>query len=345
MELHRPDLDAAARQGLINVDQAEALWRFLDAHQRAHRAGFRPAHILVYLGGLIAIGAMTLFMTLGWERFGGGGLFVIAVGYAGGAIAVAHWMLHRQQLPIPAGILGALAIALVPLAVYGLQNMMGWWPEGETARDYHRHIDGRWLMMELATLAAGAVMLWWFRLPFLVMPVAVTLWYLSMDLTPLIAGQADVDWELRKGVSLYAGLLIIGLAFWVDLRGRRGPDFAFWLYLAGVVAFWGGLTMLRSDSELAKLGYGAINLGLIAVGAVLSRRVFAVFGGLGVAGYLGHLAYTVFRDSLWFPFALTLIGLAVVGAGILWQRHEQALTQRLRRHLPAALRELIEARA
>ena len=33
-----------------------------------------PAHILYYLGGLIAIGAMTLFMTLGWERFGGGGL-------------------------------------------------------------------------------------------------------------------------------------------------------------------------------------------------------------------------------------------------------------------------------
>lgn len=345
MHLQRHDLDAAARQGLIDDQQAEALWRFLDAHQGVHRAGFRPAHILYYLGGLIAIGAMTVFMTLGWERFGGGGLFGIAVVYAGAAIAVAHGLLHRQQLPIPAGILGALAVALVPLAVYGLQNIMGWWPEGEAARDYHRHIDGRWLMMELATLAAGAVMLWWFRLPFLVMPVAVTLWYLSMDLTPLIAGQADVDWELRKLVSLYAGLLIIGLAFWVDLRSRRGPDFAFWLYLAGVMAFWGGLTMLRSDSEWSKLGYGAINLGLIAVGALLSRRVFAVFGGLGVAGYLGHLAYSVFRDSLWYPFALTLIGLAVVGAGILWQRHELALTQRLRRHLPAPLRELIEARA
>ena len=82
------------------------------------------------------------------------------------------------------------AAALVPLAVYGLQNLLGWWPEGEAARDYHRHIDGRWLMMELATLAAGAVMLWRFRLPFLVMPVAVTLWYLSMDLAPLLAGSA-----------------------------------------------------------------------------------------------------------------------------------------------------------
>lgn len=345
MDLHRHDLDAAARSGVIDVSQADALWRFLDAHQREHRAGFRAAHILYYLGGLIAIGAMTVFMTLGWERFGGAGLFTIVAVYAAAAIAVTHWLLHRHQLPIPAGILGALALALVPLAIYGLQNMLGWWAMGETARDYHRHIDGRWLMMELATLAAGAAMLWRFRLPFMVMPVAVTLWYLSMDLTPFLAGRADVDWELRKLVSLWVGLLITGLAFWVDLRGRRGLDFAFWLYLAGVSAFWSGLSMLRSDSELSKLGYCAINLGLIGVGAVLSRRVFAVFGGFGVAGYLGHLAYTVFGDSLWFPFALTLIGLAVIGAGILWQRHEQALTERLRRRLPAPLRELIESRA
>jgi hypothetical protein len=52
---------------------------------------------------------------------------------------------------------------------------------------------------------------------------------------------------------------------------------------------------------------------------VLSRRVFAVFGGLGVAGYLGYLASHLFRDSLLFPFALTLIGLAVIGAGLWWQ--------------------------
>lgn len=345
MDLQRHDLDAAARRGLIDPAQAEPLWHFLQARQHDQRPGFRPAHILYYLGGLIAIGAMTLFMTLGWERFGGGGLMGIALVYGAGAVAATHWLLHRRQLPVPAGILGTLAIALVPLAVYGLQNLLGWWVEGETARDYHRHIDGRWLMMELATLAAGAVMLWRFRLPFLVMPVAVTLWYLSMDLAPLLAGSPDVDWALRKWVSLYVGLLIIGLAFWVDVRSRRSPDFAFWLYIAGVAAFWGGLSSMRSDSEWSRLAYCAVNLGLIAVGAALSRRVFAVFGGLGVAGYLGYLSWSVFRDSLVFPFALTLIGLAVIGAGLAWQRREQALSRRLRGWLPTALRELIEARA
>lgn len=345
MDLQRPDLDAAAEAGLIDREQAERLWAFLAARGRDQRPSFRAAHILYYLGGLIAIGAMSLFMTLGWERFGGAGIAVIATVYAVGALAVADWLLRARGQPIPAGLLAALAVALVPLAVYGVQNAIGWWAEGETARDVHRHIDGRWLMMELATLAAGAAVLWRWKLPFSVMPVAVTLWYLTMDLAPLIAGRPDVDWELRKLVSLYTGLALIALAFWVDIRSRHGPDFAFWLYLAGVLAFWGGLSTMRSDSEWSRLAYCGINLGMIVVGAVLSRRVFAVFGGLGVAGYLGYLANVLFKDSLLFPFALTLIGLAVIGAGLWWQKREQLLATRLRAGLPAPLRELLEARA
>lgn len=343
MDLKRTDLQAAEAQGLIPAGQTDALWTFLQA-RHADRPGFRTSHILYYLGGLIAIGAMSLFMTLGWERFGGTGLAVIAVVYAVAALATADHLLRARGQPIPAGLLAALAVALVPLAVYGLQQAAGLWPEGEAARDYHRHIDGRWLLMELATLAAGAAVLWRWRLPFSVMPVAVTLWYLTMDLAPFLAGQPDVDWELRKLVSLVTGLALIGLAFWVDLRSRHGPDFAFWLYLAGVLAFWGGLSLMRSDSEWSKLAYCGINLAMIGVGALLSRRVFAVFGGLGVAGYLGYLAQVLFKDSLVFPFALTLVGLGVIGAGLWWQKHEQTLAARLRAPLPRALRELLEAR-
>jgi hypothetical protein len=83
---------------------------------------------------------------------------------------------------------------------------------------------------------------------------------------------------------------------------------------------------------------------MIVVGAMLSRRVFAVFGGLGAAGYLGHLAYDVFKDSMMFPFVLTIMGLVVICLGIVWQRHEEAISNRLRGLLPLPLRELIERR-
>ena len=80
--------------------------------------------------------------------------------------------------------------------------------------------------------------------------------------------------------------------------------------------------MQHSDSELARFIYFLTNLGLIGIGTVLVRRVFVVFGALGCAGYLEHLASSIFQDSWLFPIALTAIGLGIVHLGILWQRHE-----------------------
>jgi hypothetical protein len=343
MELNQNLLKEAAEHGLISDQQADQLWTFL-RERGQDTPSFRFTHILYYLGGLIAIGAMSLFMTLGWESFGGWGLFFISLAYAGAGLWLTEFFLHRNRLPIPAGIMATFVVVLTPLAVYGLQTGMGWWDEGMAYREYHMQIDWRWMFMELATLAIGAIMLWRYRLPFLVMPIAVTLWYMSMDLTPFLFGETYLSWDLRKLVSLWFGLGMILLAFWMDIRTRHTKDYPFWLYLFGVIAFWGGMSMMDSGSELNKFIYLCINLLMIVVGAMLSRRVFAIFGGLGAAGYLGHLAYSVFRDSMMFPFVLTLIGLGVIYLGVVWQRHEESISHRLRGMLPLPIRELIESR-
>jgi hypothetical protein len=343
MHINRNLLRDAVGQGLLSEEQAGRLWEFFEARAE-HRAAFRFTHILYYLGGLIAIGAMTLFMNLGWEQFGGGGLVAISAGYAAGGILLTEYFLNERGLTIPAGITAVFVVALTPLAVYGFQEAMGWWAEGRVYRDYHRFIDWRWIFMELATLITGAVMFWRYRLPFLIMPVAATLWYLSMDLSLYVVGTTDLTWVLRKLVSLWIGLGITLLAFWVDVRSRSGRDYAFWLYIFGVTAFWGGLSFSHSTSELGKFLYFCINIGLVFLGAALRRRVFAVYGALGAAGYLGYLAWDVFEDSLLFPFVLTGIGLGVIWLGVLWQRHEEVLSVKLRRYLPGPLRDLAERR-
>lgn len=350
MQITQPVLDEAVGKGLLTKDQGVALLAFL-AEREHETPTFKPAHILYYLGGMIAIGAMTLFMTLGWERFGGVGLLLIAACYCGAAVALTEFLLRRKHLHIPAGITAVLAVVMVPLAVYGAQNALGFWPAEGSAksayRDYHTQIDWRWLIMEFATLAAAAVALWRYRLPFLAMPVAVTLWYMSMDLTPFLLGGGPGSFfsEQGKFISTWFGVVMTLIAFWVDVRSRQSKDFAFWLYIFGVLTFWGGLTSMDSNSELGKFLYCCINLVMIAIGAMLSRRVFAVFGGIGVALYLGHLSRTVFKDSMLFPVALTAIGLAIIAAGIVWQRHEAAIGRWLRSFLPGPVRELVEQRS
>jgi hypothetical protein len=364
MEIERTHLRAAVERGILSEAQVTQLWELLEEQAGAepqHRPTFTVTHVLYYLGGLIALGGMSLYVTLGWQRLHGAEIFLIAAAYAVVGFLLTQYFLNVKQLPIPAGLTAAFVVAMVPLAVYGLQRASGLWDITAPYRDYHTIIDGRWIVMELATLAVGAAMLWRYRLPFLLMPVAVTLWYMSMDLAPILytlmygpppSGPAfgyplwsAELWRLRQWVSVGFGLAVIAGALAVDLRSHDGRDFAFWLYLAGVAAFWGGLSSMSSGSELGKAIYLLINVTMILIGAVLGRRVFAVFGALGVAAYLGDLAIRVFADSILFPIVLTAIGFGVVMMGVWWQRYEQEIARRLRPYLPESLRKLIESRS
>ncbi len=335
------NLEDAVGEKILTLEQSEKLIDFLKKQPNT-ASKFDFTHVLYYIGGLIAIGAMTLFMGLGWESFGGVGIVFISLFYALAGLKLTH-VFQAKGLAIPAGICGTFVIALTPLAVYGLQHALGVWPDDSVYREYHRYIKWHWLYMELSTLAVGAIIAWRYKYPFLMMPIAVTLWYLTMDVAVMIGGD-NYSWELRKLVSMHVGLLMIGLAFWIDIRSQNKADYSFWIYLFGVIAFWVGMTSQYSDSELSKLIYCAINLLMIFLGMLVVRRVFVVFGAIGVSGYIGHLAFDIFRDSWLFPIVLTLFGLLVVYLGILWQKNERKITSKVRGFLPKALRELLESK-
>lgn len=346
----REALMEAADYGLLHYGQVDPLLHFLE--ERAKKSGvihFNGTTVLFYLGGMLAIAACTLFSTLAVEKWGMAILLDLSLIYLLCMIALASWMGQKGHA-IPAGIFATLAIALVPMAVFALQHVLGFWAETSNAahyRDFHRWIDWRWLMMELSTLLVAAIMLWRFRYSFLVMPVAVTLFYMGMDIVPAWLMQGNVGmfteagWLLRKQITLGFGVLMLLLALVVDLRSRSGKDYAFWLYLFGTITFWGALSSLGNGALSGKLIYLAINLSLILIAAMLSRRVFAVFGGLGVAMVLGDLSWNLFKDSIAFVALLTLLGFALIGAGIWWSKHEHRICARLRHWLPEPMQNML----
>ncbi|WP_334020534.1 DUF2157 domain-containing protein [Alteromonas sp. S015] len=345
MEVSKATIQKAVAKNIISEQQGSALYHFLKEESR-HTPSFTFTHILYYLGGLIAIGAMTLFMNLGWEQFGGAGIIFISMLYAGVGLKLAN-SFARKRLIIPAGICATFVVCLTPLAIYGAQQWLGLWPDDNAVyRQFHHRIEWLWLYMELGTLITGIGVAWRYKYPFLVMPIAVTLWYISMDAVMLIIDQDDMwnshTWEFRAQVSMYFGIFMTFLAFWVDIRVRTTADYAFWLYFFGVLAFWGGLTSQHSDSELSKFFYFCINLAMIGIGALLIRKVFVVLGAIGGCLYLGHLASNVFKDSWLFPIALTAIGLGVVFLGIWWQKNEVKITRKARNIMPKPLQELLD---
>lgn len=342
MQVSRDDLRAAAEAGILTAEQSDALCRFLEERSTATGAPrFGLVPVLWYGGALIIMSAMGLFSTIGFSSFGSGFLLGTALVY-GVLFAAVGGVLVRRPAPFDAlgGLLVTVAVTMAPLATFAVQDLMGWWdgPDPGAYNGFYVWVKQSWVPMDLATVAAGVVAVSLVRFPFLVMPIAVALWFLSMDLAHRLTGGGIGEWEHARQVSMLFGLGVLAVAWVIDVRARK--DYAFWLHLFGLMAFWGGLTSLDSNSEVGKALYALINVGLVGLSVFLGRRAYAVFGALGVAFYLGHLAHSVFRDSLLFPFALSLVGVSVIAAGLFILRRAAAAQAWMQAHLPPALRAL-----
>lgn len=340
MRISRGEFDRAAA-GLVSAEQAEALWGVLVRGANG-RTRFDLPNVAYYFGALVVISAMGWFMSDAWERFGGWGIFSIALAYAG-AFAATGWVLRGRGLGVPGGLLATLAVCMVPLAVYGFERATGLWMQADPGayEGFFDWIRGGWFVMEAATIAAALVALRFFRFPFLTAPLAFCLWFMSMDLTPLLFGADVSDPELFQKVSLFFGLAVLLVSYLADLLLGAEEGYAFWGYLFGMFAFWGGLSALEGGTEFDWFLYGAINLGLVLLSVLLKRRVFVVFGALGVFAYVAHLANELFADSILFPFVLSAAGLAIIAIGILYAKNRERVERAVQRFVPENARRFL----
>ena len=335
MKILLSDLESAAQKGIISSDQAKKLWEHLES-LRPDQSRFQALHVLYYFGGILILASMSWFLTNAWSD--GGALMAISGFFAFMYVVAGHTLWNKQNLKIPGGLLITAAVGLTPVFIYGFQKMTDLWPQEAPGgyRDYHIWIKGSWLFMELGTIIAAMIALRFYRFAFITFPLALTLWYMSMDLTPLIFGKYNYTFEEKQIFSCIFGFIMLLGSFYVDKKYKE-IDFAFWTYLFGMIAYWGGLSTMDSDSELNKLIYCLLNVSFIILSVYLRRRIFIVFGTLGVLGYLGHLASKVFEDSYAFPIVLALLGLCIVYLGVLYQKNRNKFESFVESSLPTVL--------
>lgn len=333
------DLQRAADEGIIAQSTSEELIRW--ATERfgtsspsgpEQAKGLNLVTVAYYFGAMLMISACGWFLGNVWGVLGSAGVLITAVIYAVGLVLLGVWLRARGYL-VGGGLLVIVAVCLVPLITYAVEVLLGFWPADDPGMysEFYPRIHGSWIVMELATVAASLVALKFVRFGFLTAPLAFSLWFFSMDIAALILGNS-LNWNTKAWISVAVGLVTIVIGYGLDKTiqkpaGSRSEDFAFWCYLFGLMAFWGGLTSMDSDSEIGKALYAVVNIGLIGVALWLRRAVFVVFGAVGVHAYLGHLAYTVFEDSFLFPFVLAGLGLSLIIVTVLAQRYLSRLSK------------------
>lgn len=321
MNISKQDLDWAVSQGMLSQSQAETLWTAFSERKPGDSA-FSFVNVMYYLGALIVVSALTIFMSLGWDWFSGLGIAGIGLAYAIGFLLLGRYFWSGKDLKIPGGLMYTLAVGMVPLIIYGIQKWLGLWTgeAPESYRSFFNFINSNWIIMEIGTVLAGLVALYYVRFPFLLFPICFALLFLSYDIVGLFTNTESIDWDLRRWVSLVFGLSMMATAYFIDSKTR--DDYSFWLYFFGLIAFSCGLTLLWDYAgEPGKFLVCAISFGLIVLSIILDRRLLLVFGGIGIFSYLSYLAYSIFSHSILFPFVLSFIGLGIIFAGIMIHKH------------------------
>lgn len=340
----RQDLSAMTAEGVIDADQAERIWARLKGREASGaRPRFDLVHLLWYAGALIVIAAMGLFSVEAWERHGGFTLAAITTAYAVAFTAVGAYLWHARGLRTAGGLLITVAVVMVPTTVGALQDALGWW---DGVGSYPRPLPwakGNWFFVQLSAMAASLLALRFFRFPLITVPLVAALWLLLIDLAPWLFGSSWTTSDKQNLLSVGIGVAVIAVAWLVDIRGHS--DFAFWLHFAGLLAAWGGLSAMESGLQLGKILYCLANVLLLLLSIFLMRRAYAVFGAIGITIYLGDLASRVFKDSLLFPLALSAVGIAVIGLGLLYFRSREAIVAWFARSLPRGLQALRPAHA
>ena len=288
MKFTLEDMSWAESMGIVTKEQVASLKDALSKRYE-NEPRFSLGHVIYYFGALIIMSAMTWLMVSQWKSLGGYGIAALALGYASVFFLAGATLWKKPAHKIPGGLFITAAVSIVPLIVYGIQRATGWWYFENPANyhDFYTYIKSGWLTIEVVTVLVGALVLRYYRFPFITMPITVALLFMSMDLAQI--NQGVLTWEMRKYISLWFGAGMLLLTYFIDRRSKE--DFGFWGYLFGTMAFWGGLTSLHSDSEVAKFAYCLINVGMVFGSVFLSRRVFAVFGGIGVCIYLSDIAH------------------------------------------------------
>lgn len=331
MKIERHSLLSAAEKIGIPSNLSEKLWEDLSLQSSSKKIDF--ARVLYYFGALLVISAMSWFMVDALDSYGPLVVFLIALSYLTFFFLLGSFFWNKKKLQIPGGLFITLSVCMIPLVIYSLQK----WLDFESSIPFEKYknffniVRSKWLLMEIATVFFGFIVFYFYRFPFLMMPIFVALWYMSMDITPLFIGN-DYSFEIYKINSIVFGALLLFIAYIIDIKSRK--DFAFWPYFFGLITFWGGLTFFEVTAKSYGVIYLIINLGLIIFSILLQRTVFLIFGSLGVFVYISNLFYKYFSDSLNFPIILSFIGIFIVFLGILYQKNHLKIESFLMKLLP-----------
>jgi hypothetical protein len=318
------DVEEWVRRGIITREQADKI-RALASEPRAGASRrFDLLTVAYYFGGITILLAYTLFMGRQWEQFSHVQQTAVSA-FTVGVLVVLGYALRRRGLRLPGNLLIFAGTGILPLLVYSLEKVLGVADIASAAayRDYYSTVAPSWVGLELASLAAAVVALWFTRFPLITLLIAHWSWFLSLDGARWLTRSSAWSWDDREfGIGLAVGLIL--LAVGVVTRERARQNYGPWLYIYGFLLTFGNTLALtaRNDDGRQLL---AVMLGLVLLGVGVRLRAqpqdsaSAAFYVVGHLLVLSNASAIALRDEGLAGLAFLVLYLSVVAASVVLQ--------------------------
>jgi hypothetical protein len=252
------------------------------------RPRWSSASALVYLGGFVLLVATLVLLGILGDDHGDWAIVGYSVLATAAAIVLALW-LERSSRAVAAGLIATLAVLFFVFLAGSFENAIG-------LLDYDLDdYQPASLLLEALTIAAALVALRRFRAPLLVLPIAVTLWIVVIDLGSLISWDSS-----EEALSILGGLALIVAGVAVDRAGRE--PYGLWLHVVGGLALGGGVLALV-EGDVAWAFVGLLSLAYVAAAYLLARSSYAVLGTIGILATTTYFTFDGFSVlGMFLPF-------------------------------------------
>ena len=246
-----------------------------------------------YIGGIFVFAGIGIFINMNWDDFGSAARVIVTLGVGLMAFIMGLVCLHDKRYEKAATPLFIVASILQPM---GILVMLQEYSSGGDAR------HGLIYMSAYMLIQQGAIF-WAKRL-------SVLAFSAILFACILLANLFDIwgwDGEL---IGMVIGVSLICIAY--ALQNSKHLAIApFWYFVGGVILMWSVFEVVENTPlELLYLGLSAL---MIFVSTHVRSRALLGVGTLAMLIYIGYYSAKHFANTLGWPIALVIIGVALIG--------------------------------
>jgi hypothetical protein len=131
-----------------------------------------------------------------------------------------------------------------------------------------------------------------------------------------------VDFPRQAGCVI-AGAMLIALCCRLRMQGWQRIC-SLYFFVGGIMLLWGVFDVV--EGEWTELLYLPVNLLLLYVSTRVGSHALLAVSALGLLAYIGYLTAEHFVDSLGWPLALILLGIAFTAMGMVFMRLRERMS-------------------